>query len=255
MKHAAAQEPQAAPTGAPPSPKHPWFAAAAACFCTALAAQSPTLAPFRNVNQTFEIDLPTSWRQLAPNEALAIAANPTAPADLRRASPRLFYAVGPVDEWLAGTFDSAWLYVVEQDNEWLVDDAFALRLTEMWRQQGAATGTRHELASVQRTTVGTQQHPVLAAERSTVPKPPSRATTSLDIYAPTGGRQLTLSFTCWKEDYPRYEPEFRRWLQSFACARKPHGEPKLSDRLWMPILTGAIVGIVLLLVYKHNRRR
>ncbi|HEX5053076.1 MAG TPA: hypothetical protein VFZ65_14980 [Planctomycetota bacterium] len=226
----------------------PWLGAA-------VAAQSAPLALFRNFNQTFQIELPSNWRQVAPNEALTIAEHAAAPAELRRASPRLFYAVGPVDDWLAGRFDSAWLHVVEQDNEWVLDDDFAARLAEMWQQQGAATGSRNEVGDIERTTVGAQEHPVVTAVRRTWPKAPGRATKSLDVYAPTGGRQLTLSFTCWDEDYAHWEPEFRRWLRTFTCARKPRGEPALADRLWTPLLTGAIVAVVLWLVHKHLRRR
>ena len=80
-------------------------------------AQTP-LREFRNRAQTFRIDLPADWRQLAPNEALRIGENPKAPAELCLAQPGRFYAVGPVDEWLAGVFTSPWVYVVEQDNEW-----------------------------------------------------------------------------------------------------------------------------------------
>ena len=69
-----------------------------------------------------------------------------------------------------------------------------------------------------------------------------------------GGQQITLSFTCADRDYARWQPEFERWLGTLTFARAAKGEAKVSDRLWTPILTGAAVGLILLLLYKHTRR-
>ncbi|MBX3464623.1 MAG: hypothetical protein KF830_15750 [Planctomycetes bacterium] len=205
-------------------------------------------------NGTFQLDLPASWRQLSPGEARTIAALPGAPADLGYVEPRLFYAIGPVDDWLQGRFDTPWLWVVEQDNEWVVDDDFAFGLRRLWQQRGEATGTRHELAEVRRDEAGPRRHPVLTARRTST-LPGGGATTSLDVHAPTGGRQVSLSFTCRAGDFDRWEPEFRNWLATVRFARAAQGEPQLSDRLWTPLATGAVVTVLLLLLYKHTRRR
>jgi hypothetical protein len=76
----------------------------------------------------------------------------------------------------------------------------------------------------------------------------------LDVYAPTGGREVTLSFCAWAEDFARLEPEFDRWLSTLTFSRPPKGKQELSDRLWTPLLTGGVVGIILLVLYKHTRR-
>ncbi len=228
----------------------------AAFTCLALATPGQVLLhQVRSTSQSFQIDLPTGWRQLSPNEALRIGENSMAPKQLRAAQPGLFYAIGPVDEWLAGTFTSPWLYVVEQDNEWLVEDDFAARLAELWRAEGAATSVQHELSDIRRDTMGTPGRQVLTAHRQSTPKPPAPPVASLDVHAPAGGRQITLAFTCPAADFSRWEPEFRRWLATLVFARAARGEQKLSDRLLGPMVTGAIVTIVLVLLYKHTRSR
>jgi hypothetical protein len=224
-----------------------WLAAMAA-------GQEPTQT-FRNLNASFHIELPAGWRQVSPNEARTIGARPEAPARLGFAQPRHFYAVGPVDAWLAGDFTGPWLYVVEQDHEWYITDDFARDLAAMWEAEGAATGDRHELADVQRLEVGPQQVEVVVATRRNTPAGGRPVVTSLDVHAPAGGRQITLSFCCRPEDFARHEASFRRWLGTLTFARLARTQASLGDRLWTPLLTGGAVGLVLLVLYKHTRGR
>ena len=233
------------------------FVAAALACLAALAITCPAqtqLREFRNRGMTFRIDLPANWRQLAPNEALRIGENPKAPAELGFSQPGGYYAVGPVDEWLAGVFTSPWVQVVEQD-AWHLGDDFAAELAEKWRKEGAGTGVAHELTDIRRDKVGAQSREVLTARRTSTPKPPRLPLASLDVYAPAGAQEVSLCFTCPFAEFVRWEPEFRRWLQTLSFAHAARGEQKLSDRLWTPIIGGAVVGLVLLLLYKHTRRR
>jgi len=212
----------------------------------------PELRQFTNLNRSFHIDVPAGWRQLAPNEALRLAELPGCPEDLRVAQPRMFYAVGPVDRWLASDFAGPWLYVVEQGNEWYVEDDFAEKLAARWRERGEVTGVRYDLADVRAGKVGPAGHAVRFAVR-TSQKASERATRSLDVYAPAGGQQFTLSLTCWADDYERQVPEFERWLQTLAFARTSRGEQSLGERMWTPIVVGGLVALVLLVLYKHTR--
>ena len=230
------------------------LAAALAGLAVECPAQTP-LREFRNRAETFRIDLPASWRQLAPNEAVRIGENPNAPAELGLSQPGHYYAVGPVDEWLAGVFTSPWVQVVEHDNEWHLEDDFASLLVEKWREDGVKTGVQYELTDIRRDKVGAQAREVLTARRTSTPKPPRLPLASLDVHAPAGGREVSLCFTCPAAEFARWHPEFHRWLQTLAFAHAARGEPKLSDRLWTPILGGAVVGLVLLLLYKHTQRR
>ena len=222
-------------------------------------AQSPPAGTFRNRAGTFQLELPPAWRQLAPNEARRIQALPGAPLELTYVEPRLFYAVGPVDDWLAGRFDSPWLYVVEQENEWVLDEDFERdvvpKLREMWQTKSEATGVEHRIADIHREEIGTGKHRAIVARRESTPKDGRPPTASLDVHVPAGGQQISLSFTCAIADFDRQLPEFRRRLATMTFARAAHGEVKLSDRLWTPILTGLLVTGVLLVLYKHTRRR
>lgn len=229
-----------------------------ALAATLLAQQPPTTAtppPFRNRAGTFQLQLPTGWRQLAPNEARRIAEFPTAPRDLTLAQPLVFYAVGPVDEWLRGEFQSPWLYVVEQDSEWHIDDDFAEVLRESWRQKGAVSGEQHTLHDIQRTKVGVQQTEGILAVRTCTPPAPRLAMQSLDAHVPARGQQITLCFTCPPDRFAAQEAEFRRWLATLTFARTSRGPVTLTDRLWTPLIGGGVVALLMLVLYKMSRPR
>lgn len=219
------------------------------------AGSSAALQQFANLNRTFHVDVPLGWRQIAPNEALRVAEQALAPRDLRRAEPRAQYAVGPVDRWLAGDFSSPWLYVTELGEEAVLPEDFDVQLAAMWREHGHATGVVHTLTDIQHQEIGPGHHPVILARRLTTPADGQRPTRCLDAYVATGRQQITFAFTCWADEFDRWEPTFLQWLQTATFARPARAKQKLSDRLWTPILTGAVVGIVLLALYKHTHRR
>ena len=66
---------------------------------------------------------------------------------------------------------------------------------------------------------------------------------------------MTLTFACPAAQADLWLPRFERMIDSVVLARRPRGEKTLGDRLWGPLVTGGIVGIVLLLLYRHTRRR
>ncbi len=210
--------------------------------------------PFHDRSGSFRIDLPADWRQLAPGETNALRrAVPTAPRDLTTNEPTLFYAVGPVDRWLRGDFDGVYLYVVEQDNEWVADPQLAERLREMWRRKGEHDGTVYAVEAVHEVEVGRERHPAVTCQRSIRPAA-GRPQFSFDVHVPTGGRQLTLAFTCWAEDVVPMLPRFQQMLETLSLARRARGETKLTDRLWTPLITGGLVGLVFILLYRHTHR-
>ncbi|MGB3965186.1 MAG: hypothetical protein WBO45_00550 [Planctomycetota bacterium] len=228
---------------------------AVAAVVLATAPGQADLTPFRNLNGTFHIDLPAGWRQVAPNEARRIGELPGAPRRLGLAQPRHFYPVGPVEQWLAGDFRGPWLYIVEQNDEWYIEDDFAVQLTAMWQAESEQSGERHALTGIVRADVGAQQVGAVLAVRTTTPAGGKAAVQSLDVHVPAGGSQLTLSFCCAPDEFAAREPEFRQWLATLTFARVRKGQASLGDRLWTPVLTGAGVGLILLLLYKHNRGR
>lgn len=225
-----------------------------------LAATAPAQAnlpaqPFVNRNGSFHIKLPADWRQIAPNEARKVGELPQSPTKLGLAQPNHFYAVGPIERWLAGDFANSWLYVVEQDAEWFVADAWQDDLRAMWDAEGKASGCSHRLERLERAKVGSQEVDALTAVRVTVPADGRQPTTSFDVYAPAGGKQLSLSFTCLSERFEAELPAFRAAVATLTFARAAKAQATLGDRLWTPLLTGGGVAIVLLLIYKQTRGR
>ncbi len=210
---------------------------------------------FRNHNGTFQLEVPANWRQLAPNEARTIGENAAAPTRLCLVQPRHFYAVGPVDAWLAGDFTAPWLYVVEQQDEWFVGDDFAADLQAMWENEGKATGHRHRLSAIRREKVGVQGIDAVIAERVDTAPDGRPAVASLDVHTPAGGQQITLVWCSRPEDFSAAAPGFLRSLASLKFARPPRAQQSLGDRLWTPLVTGGLVALVLLVLYKHTRGR
>lgn len=242
---ASAQQPDGAPPSRPAAPP---------VTPRAFPADEAT-ARFANRNASFHIQLPAQWRQIAPGEARTVGERREAPPKLGFAQPNHFYAVGPVDQWLAGDFRGAWLYVVEQDAEWHIGDHWQDDLRAMWREEGAASGNRHELTNLRRAKVGTQGVEALLAERTTTPPDGRPVVRSLDVHAPCGGRQVSLSFCCPPERFGAEEASFVAALATLTFARLPREQQSLGDRLWSPLLTGGAVALVLLLLYKHTRGR
>ncbi len=239
--------------------------AAALLCCSALAQQSttsaalPALQPgmqrFYDRGRVFRVDLPDGWRQLAPREVPQVeAAVPGLPYDVRQNEPSMFFAIGAIDDWRKGTFDGRYLYVVYQDNEWQVDGDLAGQLQALWQKKGDADGIRHELAQVAKTEVGPDRHPAITCVRTSTPKKGGEPQQSLDVYVPSGGMQLTLSFTCFARDFARHEASLRAMVGSLGFARRAKGEAKPADQLWTPIVVGAVVGLVLVFLYRSRRR-
>lgn len=218
---------------------------------------SPPKAMQRWTNRvgTFQLDLPADWRQLAPGEALRLRDVPAAPAVLGLSQPNAFYAVGPVERWLAADFSGPWLYIVEGNDEWHVTDSFAADLAAAWQRRGEATGERHELTDVRRATIGEQQVEVVMATRTTTPtggRPPVK---SLDVYAPSYDKQVCLSFCCAPAAFDSFVGVFGAWARSITFARVRKGQTSLGDRLWTPVLTGLAVGAIFYVLYRHTRAR
>jgi hypothetical protein len=188
----------------------------------------------------YRITLPEGWRQLTPAEVRIL--RPKLPADLREmVLPGTLDRFGPVDSWLKDGFDGRCLTVVEKEGEPPLD-AEGLATIRSWVE---ARGT---YVSGKLATVGPNHHPVLEVVSRI---PPTRA---LEVYAPTGGRVIIFQFRANEDDFAAALPLFRQALETLVFARKPDGPPKLSDRLQNAAIVGAIVGLVLLVLYKWSRK-
>lgn len=239
--------------------------AAAIVACAALlpgqqepaAVPAPGMQRFESLTRTFHIDVPAGWRQLSPGDASELrAAHPDLPAEVLSTSPGLFYAVGDVDRWHRGDFDGVLLYVVEQGNEWHTPDQDLTKALEsMWQKAGSKQGCRYEVSEVRSVRVGTEAYEAIQCVRRRHGTDPAATAAYLDTYLPTGGRELSLSLRCREQDLPQWEPRFRAMLATLTLARKAHGQVTLTDRLWTPIVTGALVGLGIIVLYRWTRRR
>ncbi len=230
--------------------------ATAVSLCLAATQTTNTVTgKFENYNHTFQLELPDGWRQIAPNEAVALKDQPNAAPGLYPTQPRLMYTVGPIDDWLNGDLSGAWLRVIERKDTWYIGDDFENFIREHWRQESTNTDVAHQIDNVSREKVGTQQVECITAIRTSTPTSPHPATRSLDIHIGTANQQLTLSFGAASEDFDEWQPKFHDWLESLILARVAESPQTLSDRLWTPLLVGGVVGLVLLLLYKHTRAR
>ena len=216
---------------------------------------------FKNFNRTYQIDLPAGWRQIAPNEAVQLSENPAAPRDVHPAQPTAIYSIGPIDAWLQGDFSGSWIYVIERRDQWYIADDFDQTIRQHWREQSSSSEVTHVVHEVAREKLGTQGVECIVATRTSTPKGSGtpqgsgQAVRSLDVHAPTAKQQIVLSFTCPEEQFAQWQPEFRSWLASLTFARPAQDPATLADRLWTPMLVGAGVGLVLLLLYKHTRAK
>ncbi|MFT4841131.1 MAG: hypothetical protein ACI8UD_003091 [Planctomycetota bacterium] len=228
--------------------------AAVMALCLA-ATQNPnaSLKTFKNYNRTFQLELPDGWRQIAPTEADTLSEEIEAPPDIRPTQPRVIYTVGPIDKWLDGKFDGPWLRMIEKKNAMYIGDDYQQLVRDTWRRQAEITGVTHQIGDIRIEKLGTQQVECVVVVRTSTPPKPRAVTKSLDVHAPTANQHLIFSFGCPDHQFDRWQPEFRRWLDTLTFARAPEPAETLSDRLWTPLLVGGAVGLVLLLLYKHTR--
>ncbi|MGK0201280.1 MAG: hypothetical protein ACI9S9_000338 [Planctomycetota bacterium] len=219
------------------------------------ATQNPnaSLKTFKNFNRTYRMELPDGWRQIAPGEAVTLSEDVNAPPDIHPSEPRSIYTVGPIDKWLDGEFDGPWLRVIEKKNAMYIDEDYQQIVRDTWQRQSDNTDVSHEVHDIQIEKIGTQQVESIVVVRTRTPPKPGAVSRSLDVHAPTASQQLIFSFGCPEDQFARWQPEFRHWLDTLTFARAPEPQATLTDRLWTPLLVGGAVGLVLLLLYKHTR--
>lgn len=230
-------------------------AAVGACLAGAAgaAAQATGMQRFFDPARRYHLELPASWRLLAPLEARELSARPGFPKQLHLVEPGYFHVIGAVDRWLVGEFDGVWLYVNVASDEWVTDDTFVSELAGKWQAISASEGIEHQLAEVRREKVGAEGYEAITALRTSTPAGDGMATQSLDLHVPSGGRQLSFSFTCSREDFAGHEAAFRRMAATLTLAKRSRGPATWSDRLLTPVLVGSLVGVVLVVLYRRSR--
>lgn len=213
----------------------------------------PATARFQSRSLTWAMELPADWRQVSPDESRSL--RNLLPGDVSRTNPLSFYCVGPVERWKAGDYDGVHLWVVEQDGEWILKGMdVAAELRAKWASAGPPLQMAYTVAEVRQVELGQGSLPAVASIRLAEPADGSRPVRSLDLHVPTGGRTVSFSFRCWADEFDHRVASFRSMAETLTVARKPRGEVTLSDRLWTPLITGGIVGAILLVLYRRMRR-
>jgi len=205
--------------------------------------------PAQNLRQDarpsrYGITLPEGWRQLTPDEARTL--RPKLPADMHELRPGVLDRFGQVDKWLGGSFDGRCLTVAQMKGEPSLDAEALATIRSRVEERG--TYVSGKVAAV-----GPNNHPVLEVVIRIQPEHSTKAMQALEIYAPTGGRMIILEFRAYEDDFATALPLFRKALGTLIFAREPKGPPKLSDRLQNAAIVGAIVGLILLVLYKWSR--
>jgi len=239
----------------------------AACAAFAMAPNAPAQEPeprdpaataaetqrFTARSATWSADLPADWRILLPKEAEEL--RDQLPWDMRDPQLRHTYSIGPVDRWLSSGFDGVALVAVELDEEWAHDETLAQRVRDHWAARSSEMADEdHQIAELVPLHTGVDKGFDALAGVRTSTLGASGTWKALDVYIPTGGRELILSFRARPEQFAEWVPRFREWLGSVRLRLPARGQPTLVDRLYWPLMIGALVGIALLTARSAARR-
>ena len=216
--------------------------------------ESPPPAPGATRLQTafFQVDLPDDWRQLMPNESLAL--RETLPWDFPIVQPGITDIFGPVDRWRESGFVGGALVVHRSDFEGEATPGYLAQVRGHWEEFRFDNGGRREVLAAQVGTLGRNDHPCLELElRSTAPD--ARPTHALEFHASTTGQELILSFRTWDDDYREVESTLRGIAATFTFPRPPNDPKDLGSRLSEAAWIGALVGLALIALRRGLRGR
>lgn len=201
----------------------------------------------------FVIDLPADWRLLGPAEALQLGDQ--LPLDMREVTPGRIFALGAVDRWLRDGFDGRGLLVVVRQFEQPCDEALLAETEAFWQDWRGPDGSRREVLASRLVELGAAKHAAMELQMRLLPgESGAQPVRSLDYYASTMGQQLILSLRAWDNRWLESEPEFRRMAESLAFARPPQEPSRLWDKLYWPLIGGAVTGLALVIATVLRRR-
>jgi len=203
-------------------------------------------------NPIYSLVLPDGWRQVSPD--LGRSMRRSMPADLAILLNRgRVDRFGAVDLWQKNGFNGRCLTIhTETDGEPELS-------AETLEQIQAKFKGRSDASSLNYTgepglaTIGRDKHPAIECRLSITEDSGKGLSTSLVYIVPTGGRTLRFSFRARTEDFGAAEPMFRKIADSVALSSLPEGKKELSDKLQTPLIIGAVVGFLMLALYKLNR--
>ena len=203
-------------------------------------------------NPVYSLVLPQGWRQVSPD--LAREMRPDMPADLaillNRGKVDRF---GAVDAWAATGFDGRCLTIhTENDGEPELNAETLEQIQATFKQNSDAGPLRFD-GEPTIGSVGPAGHPAIECQLNILEGSGAQLSKSLVFLVPTGGKTLRFSFRANPGDFEAAEPLFRKIVNTISVSSPPEGKKELSDKLQTPLIIGAVVGFLLLALYKLNR--
>jgi len=189
----------------------------------------------------FAFALPAGWRQLTPDEGRQLERDAVVmPAEIERPEPPNHLVFGPVERWLAGSFDGRTLSVDEIEGEPEVGPSGIAGIAAHWAQQ---PGEGVVIERLEVGSVGSPPHPALLG-RFRVGAGPAAAA-RFEAYVPAGGRTYRFALAWPFADAPAGEAAFAQLSSSIAMASKPRGPTTLGSKLLWAGALGLLAGVAL----------
>lgn len=205
------------------------------------------------INPIYSMVLPDGWTQVSPD--LARAMRSQMPADLAILLNRgRVDRFGAVDTWQNQGFDGRCLTVhTQNDGEPGLNTETLDQIRARFRERSRADGLSY-VGEPKISTIGEDQHPAIECVLHIGKQSGQALSTSLVFIVPTGGQTIRFSFRANETDFEAAEPLFRRVAASISMSSPAEGQKELSDKLQTPLIIGAVVGFLMLAVYRLNRR-
>lgn len=200
---------------------------------------------------SFSLSLPSGWRQMTPDEAIAL--RPQMPADIAdRVVPGRIDRFGEIGRWLDEGFSGRCLTLtLDQGEPEMSEDT--LQTIRDFVALGNASDLRLNIESLRFSSVGEGDYQAIERVLQIQDGRGTEVARALQFLVPTGGNSLWLSFRTTREDFAAAEATFRQCAGTLKLANPPEGRKELSDKLRTPIIIGALVGLGLLILYKLTR--
>ena len=205
------------------------------------------------INPIYSMVLPDGWKQVSPD--LARTMRNGMPADLAILLNRgRVDRFGAVDAWQNHGFDGRCLTIhTQHDGEPSLTTETLDQIQTRFIERSQANDLSY-VGEPKISTIGHDQHPAIECELHIATQAGQALSTSLVFIVPTGGQTIRFSFRANETDFEAAEPLFRRLAASISLSSPAEGQKELSDKLQTPLIIGAVVGFLMLALYKLNKR-
>ncbi|MEZ5967340.1 MAG: hypothetical protein R3F56_26115 [Planctomycetota bacterium] len=189
---------------------------------------------------------------MTPDEGRSLRAGgrTQVPAEFLEPEPPRYLVFGPIDRWLAGTFDGRALTLAESDGEPDVGPSGIADVKAHW-ESVTQRGTTVVVERLEVGSVGTEAHPALLGRLRVGAG--TDAHTRFDAYVPSGGQTYCFALTWPAADAAAGEAEFTAMCRSIGMASKARGPVHFGSKLLWAALFGLGIGVVLHSVRKRAR--